>query len=83
VPTGNRHKKRVKNGKSLPDTCRSWKNVEEVSRMKSTGMVRKMDPMGRVVLPIELRNTLNIKTDDALEIFIDGTVIFSKKWPRL
>ncbi|NLV35505.1 MAG: AbrB/MazE/SpoVT family DNA-binding domain-containing protein [Clostridiaceae bacterium] len=48
--------------------------------MKSTGMVRKVDELGRVVLPIELRRTLDIMEKDALEIFIDGASIILKKY---
>ena len=40
--------------------------------MKSTGIVRRIDDLGRIVLPIEIRNTMNIKTRDALEIFVLG-----------
>ena len=36
--------------------------------MKSTGIVRKVDELGRIVLPIELRRTMNIEVKDALEI---------------
>ena len=43
--------------------------------MKSTGIVRKVDELGRVVLPIELRRTLNIAEKDALEIYVDGATI--------
>lgn len=39
--------------------------------MKSTGIVRKVDELGRVVIPIELRRTLGIKEKDALEIYVD------------
>jgi len=39
--------------------------------LKSTGMVRKIDDLGRIVLPIELRAVLGIKTKDPLEIFVD------------
>ena len=39
--------------------------------MKSTGIVRKVDELGRVVLPIELRRTLGIDEKDALEIYVD------------
>ena len=42
-------------------------------QMKSTGIVRKVDELGRVVLPIELRRTLDINEKDSLEIFVDGT----------
>lgn len=49
--------------------------------MKSTGIVRKVDGLGRVVLPIELRRTLDIVNEkDALEIFVDGDTIMLKKY---
>ena len=48
--------------------------------MKSIGIVRKIDPVGRIVLPIELRKTLNIDDDTALEIFVDGEKIVLKKY---
>lgn len=48
--------------------------------MKSTGIVRKVDELGRVVLPMELRKTLNILERDALEIFIDDDKIILKKY---
>ena len=48
--------------------------------MKSTGIVRKVDELGRVVLPIELRRTLNIEEKDSLEIFIDDDKIILKKY---
>ena len=41
--------------------------------MKSTGIVRKVDELGRIVLPIELRRTLDIVEKDALEIYVDGS----------
>lgn len=47
--------------------------------MKSTGIVRKVDELGRIVLPIELRRTLDIAERDALEIYVDGTSIVLKK----
>ena len=40
--------------------------------MKSTGIVRKVDELGRVVIPIELRRTLGIDEKDALEIYTDN-----------
>ena len=50
--------------------------------MTSTGIVRKIDSMGRLVLPIELRRTLEIGDHDSLEIFIeDNTVILKKYQP--
>lgn len=48
--------------------------------MKSTGIVRKVDELGRVVLPIELRRGLGIAEKDALEIFIDGNQIILQKY---
>lgn len=54
-----------------------WKG--EVS-MKSTGIVRKVDELGRIVLPIELRRTLDIAEKDALEIYVEGSTILLKKY---
>ncbi len=48
--------------------------------MKSTGIVRKVDELGRVVIPIELRRTLNIDVKDALEIYVDAEKIILKKY---
>jgi transcriptional pleiotropic regulator of transition state genes len=48
--------------------------------VKSTGIVRKVDELGRVVLPIELRRTLDIAEKDALEIYVDGATIILKKY---
>lgn len=48
--------------------------------MKSTGIVRKVDNLGRVVLPIELRKILDIEPRDSLEIFIDENSIMLKKY---
>lgn len=48
--------------------------------MKSTGIVRKIDELGRIVLPIELRNTMGIKIKDGLEIFVDDNKIILKKY---
>ena len=48
--------------------------------MKSTGIVRKVDELGRIVLPIELRRTLNIEEKDALEIYVDDNAIMLKKY---
>ena len=47
--------------------------------MKSTGIVRKVDELGRIVLPIEMRRTLDISERDALEIYVEGTSIILKK----
>ena len=48
--------------------------------MKSTGIVRKVDELGRVVIPIELRRTLGIAEKDALEIYVDDEKIILKKY---
>lgn len=47
--------------------------------MKSTGIVRKVDELGRIVLPIELRRTLDISEKDALEIYVEGEKIILRK----
>lgn len=48
--------------------------------MKSTGIVRKVDELGRIVLPIELRRTLDIAEKDSLEIYVDDNRIILKKY---
>ncbi|RFB33549.1 AbrB/MazE/SpoVT family DNA-binding domain-containing protein [Bacillus sp. RC] len=48
--------------------------------MKSTGIVRKVDELGRVVIPIELRKVLAIKEKDPIEIFVEENQIILKKY---
>lgn len=48
--------------------------------MKSTGIVRKVDELGRIVLPIELRRTLDIAERDEMEISVDRDIIMLKKY---
>jgi len=48
--------------------------------MTSTGIVRRIDSVGRFVLPIELRRTLEIDDNDSLEIFIEDNTIILKKY---
>lgn len=48
--------------------------------MKSTGIVRGIDALGRIVLPKELRTSLRLDTDSKLEIFVDGESIVLKKY---
>ena len=48
--------------------------------MKSTVIVRKVDELGRIVLPIELRRTLGIDEKDRIEIFVDGESIILRKY---
>ncbi len=48
--------------------------------MKTTGMVRKLDKLGRIVLPIEIRRGLNIDVGDPIEIFIDEKQVILQKY---
>ena len=48
--------------------------------MKATGIVRRIDKMGRIVLPAELRRTMDIGDQETLEIFTDGSSIVLKKY---
>ena len=47
--------------------------------MKATGIVRAIDSLGRIVIPKELRKTLDINEEDPLEIFTEGDAIILKK----
>ena len=47
--------------------------------MKSTGIIRKLDDLGRIVLPMELRRHLHIAPGDEIEIFVDGNMIVLEK----
>lgn len=48
--------------------------------MRGTGIVRKIDPLGRIILPIELRKVLNIDIADSLEIYVTDNEIMLKKY---
>ena len=48
--------------------------------MKATGIVRKMDELGRIVLPMEIRNTFDINPKDALEIFVEDDCVILRKY---
>lgn len=51
--------------------------------MKSTGMVRRIDELGRIVIPIEIRSKLNIYVRDPIEIFTEGSsIVFRKHEPN-
>lgn len=52
----------------------------EVSPLKSTGIVRKVDELGRIVIPIELRRNLGIEEKDSLEIYVDDGCVILKKY---
>lgn len=47
--------------------------------MKSIGVVRKLDQVGRLTLPAELRKHFHLKKGDELELFIDGDMVILKK----
>jgi transcriptional pleiotropic regulator of transition state genes len=51
--------------------------------MKATGIVRKVDDLGRIVVPIELRRTFDIDIKDPIEIYVDGDYILLKKYVPL
>ncbi|MBH0168296.1 MAG: AbrB/MazE/SpoVT family DNA-binding domain-containing protein [Bacillota bacterium] len=48
--------------------------------MKSTGIVRKVDELGRIVIPIELRRMMNLDIKDGIEIFVENDRIILKKY---
>ena len=50
--------------------------------MKSTGIVRKVDELGRVVIPIEIRNQFDIAEKDPIEIYVDGSSIVLRKYEK-
>lgn len=55
-------------------------NERKMLIMKSTGVVRRIDELGRIVLPIELRRSLDLAEKDSLEIFTEGETIILKKY---
>ncbi|USK35160.1 AbrB/MazE/SpoVT family DNA-binding domain-containing protein [Bacillus sp. F19] len=50
--------------------------------MKPTGIVREVDPLGRVVIPMELRKIYNISVKTPMEIFLEGEKIILQKYER-
>ena len=50
--------------------------------MKSTGIIRRVDELGRVVIPIEIRNQFEIVEKDPIEIYVDGSSIILKKFEQ-
>ena len=61
--------------------CREARNDgRELAAMKSTGIIRKVDELGRIVLPIELRRTLDIAERDELEIYMESDRIILQKF---
>ena len=77
------------NLKSYPDKQGLQSKREELimSKLKATGIVRKIDNLGRIVIPIEIRNTLGVtsgedKDNDAFEIYVsDDTIVLKKYQP--
>ena len=59
---------------------RDIKRVKGEYQVKSTGIVRKVDELGRIVLPIEMRRTLDIAEKDSLEIYVEGSSVILKKY---
>lgn len=62
----------------IPHVAGERKGDEQI--MKATGIVRNLDSLGRVVIPKELRRTLDINEQDGLEIFVDGDKIVLRKY---
>lgn len=48
--------------------------------MKATGIVRRIDDLGRVVIPKEIRRTMNVREGDPLEIFLEDSAVVFKKY---
>ena len=59
---------------------RDTRRKKEVGELKSTGIVRPVDNLGRIVLPIELRRVLDIDKDAALDVYVDNDSIVLKKY---
>jgi transcriptional pleiotropic regulator of transition state genes len=55
------------------------KNTKEVGRMADTGIVRRVDDLGRIVIPMELRRTLGINVKDPISISTEGDRIILQK----
>lgn len=55
-------------------------NLKELAGMKATGIIRKVDDLGRIVLPIELRRMLDIAERDELEIYMENDQIILRKY---
>lgn len=62
--------------------CQSVQRIHgrKKNMVKSTGIVRKVDELGRIVIPIELRRTLDIGIKDSLEIYVEDDQIILKKY---
>lgn len=56
------------------------RHERKVDIVKSTGVVRKVDELGRIVVPIEIRRVMGIAVKDSLEIYVDGDMIILRKY---
>ena len=54
--------------------------TKEIQKMKSTGIVRNIDELGRIVVPKEIRKKLGIANTDPVEIYVDGNRIILEKY---
>lgn len=66
-------------GNIIPAIAKNIMKKRKVFYMKSIGVIRKVDELGRIVLPVEFRRTLNIKNNDSLEIFAQNNSIYITK----
>ena len=60
--------------------CKIEKSNTEEQIVKSIGIVRKIDELGRIVLPIETRRQLELEPRDGVEIFVDEDMVILKKY---
>ena len=51
--------------------------------MKTTGVIRRIDELGRIVIPKEIRKSLRIKNGESLEVYLDGDSIILKKFSQI
>ena len=51
--------------------------------MKSTGIIRRIDDLGRIVVPKEIRHTLGIKEGDPMELYVEGDTVCFRKYSTL
>jgi transcriptional pleiotropic regulator of transition state genes len=70
----------IKFNRLLTERAPPSKEGVREDKMKSTGIVRKVDELGRLVLPIEIRKVLDINVKDSIEIFTDEDKIILKKY---
>ncbi len=54
--------------------------LEEIDKMKTTGVIRRVDDLGRIIIPKSVRKELNIKEGEPMELFIDGNDVVFRKY---